>query len=183
MARANYVAHAQKDNCAVKKGEPYWWWKFRHGGKHYSANRPRASQLTQSEYLSTIYACQENLEDSVAEVRKGKLTLDELADACDEQAEEVRTAGSECEDRRGNMPDALQESETGQLLQDRADACESTADELEQAAESIRELVGPTVDAAADDTEDDEADGVEKATEEQIDEAENIVSGISWPDE
>lgn len=80
MTKAHFVKKAAKDNPAVKKGEPYWWWKFMVGGrggpKHYSATRPRPSQLTQSEFLSAIYSQQEDLEDALKELREGKLTVE-----------------------------------------------------------------------------------------------------------
>jgi hypothetical protein len=49
----------------------------------------------------------------------------------DEIAPEIGTAGEECQDSLDNMPEGLQESPTGQLLQERIDACESAQSELE----------------------------------------------------
>ena len=43
MPRVNYVKKARKNNPAVKRGESYFWWKFRYGGKQYSKTRPRQS--------------------------------------------------------------------------------------------------------------------------------------------
>lgn len=128
MARAHFVKRAAKDHPGgIKKGEPYWWWAFMVGGrggpKHYSKTQPKASQLTQSEYLATLadivdavssLSADSGLEDTATEIA-GQLT--ELADAQDE--------------KREAMPDSLQNGSTGELLQERADACRSAAEEIE----------------------------------------------------
>lgn len=61
MARAHFVKKARKDNPAVKAGESYYWWKFRRGPKRYSKERPRPSQLTQSEFYGQVYGLQEDM--------------------------------------------------------------------------------------------------------------------------
>lgn len=162
MARATFVKHARKDNPVAKKGDMYWWWKFRFGGKHYSKTHPRPSQLTQSDYLSSAYAFQEQIED---------ITVDDdnLEDAAGELrsvADEVRNLGSEQEYKIGNMPDSLQESDTAQMLRGRAEACEALAGELESAADEIEDLIDPDVDA------DDPAASA--------DQAQSIIGNISW---
>jgi len=53
MPRVHFVKHARKDNDLVKKGESYYWWKFRFTGKCMSKTPPRKSQLTESEYWKT----------------------------------------------------------------------------------------------------------------------------------
>jgi hypothetical protein len=133
MARAHYVAKARKDNPAVKKGQPYYWWQFRTGGpgigpirsgaKHYSATPPRASQLTQSAYLGGIADIQDEIADLEAD--------DGLEDRVTDIAERIRELGNEQEEKLENMPDGLKEAPTGQMLQERKDACEAAADELE----------------------------------------------------
>jgi len=63
MARANFVKAAAKDypEQGIKKGDSYYWWKFRHGGKRYSKTMPKQSQLTQSEFLSGVWSVEETL--------------------------------------------------------------------------------------------------------------------------
>lgn len=46
-------------------------------------------------------------------------------------ASRLRELASEQEDKRSNMPDALQDSDTGQLLEERAQNMESAADEFD----------------------------------------------------
>jgi hypothetical protein len=140
MARVQKVERAQKDypEHGIKKGEPYWWWKFRFGGKHYSKTPPRQSQLTQSGFLSQVWGLEEQLADMKPEAFED---AEALKDERDSLAEEIRQAGEECSEKRDNMPDSLQDSETGELLQSRADECESFADELE--AVDLEDYEGP----------------------------------------
>jgi hypothetical protein len=130
MARATFVKAAAKDypEQGIKKGESYYHWSFRFGGKHRSKTAPRASQLTQSGFLSQAYALNERLEDlDASNYDDAEGLKDEIA----EIAEEFRSLGQEAEDNKSNMPDGLQEGDTGNMLQERADRCSEIADELE----------------------------------------------------
>jgi hypothetical protein len=129
MARAHFVKAARKDypDHGIAKGESYYWWKFRTGGrggpKHFSKTAPKGSQLTQSEYLGQHYALQEELE---------ALAADEgLEDAVSDIATRFRELGEEQSEKKNNMPDSLQDSDTGNMLDERAEKCESIASELE----------------------------------------------------
>ena len=124
MARAHYVKKARKDNPAVKAGESYWWWQFRFGGKRYSATQPRSSQLTQSAYYSTIRSICEGIDDW----KGGAGDLESLRD---ELVQQLQAAGEECQESLDNIPEALQEAPTGELLQERIDTCEGGVSELE----------------------------------------------------
>lgn len=121
MPRVNYVKAAAKDNTVAKKGEPYYWWKFRYGGKHLSKTPPKQSQLTQSAYLQTIYSLQE-LEQP---------EFDMLSDSLDDIKGQLETLRDEQQEKLDNMPEGLQQGSTGQLLQERYDACENAVNELE----------------------------------------------------
>ena len=124
MPRVHFVQKARKDNPAVKAGESYYWWKFRYGGKRYSATRPRQSQLTQSPYFGTVYSLMEEIEDTSV-MDEGD--LESLRDSIQSQIEDL---GQEAQDSLDNMPDSLQYSPTGELLQERVDACETASDEI-----------------------------------------------------
>ena len=125
MARATFVKAARQDypEAGIKKGESYWWWKFRHGRKQMSKTQPKPSQLTQSNFLSQLYEIQERIE--------GLEANDSLASEVEEIVSSLNDLADECESNRDSMPDSLQDSDTGSMLQERADACRSAADELE----------------------------------------------------
>lgn len=137
MANAEFVKKARKPNPVVTQedidranaGEAgaasYYKWSFRFGGTHYSKTYPRPSQLTQSEYLSAVYALQEEIADAATP------SSEELVELRDTWAEQARAIGEECRDRFDNMPEGFQEGDTGQLLERRADAMDTWADEIE----------------------------------------------------
>lgn len=127
MPKVTFVKVARKDypEHNIKKGESYYWWKFKFGGKNYSKTQPKASQLTQSDFLSQLYDIQDRL---------GELTADNIEDLQSEVesiAEELNQLAEECHEKHDNMPEGLQEGEVGQMLEERADACENAAGELE----------------------------------------------------
>lgn len=141
MAKANFVKSARKDNpeAGIKKGESYYWWKFRFGGKHYSKTPPKPSQLTGSEFWSQVLAVQEML----GELTEDGSSRDDIRDAIQDAVSELENLKSETEDKLSNMPDSLQSSPTGELLQGRIDGLESFIDDLngidceDQSAEEI----------------------------------------------
>lgn len=120
MPRVHYVKKARKDHPGgIKKGDSYYHWKFRYGGKRYSKTRPKRSQLTQSGFLSALW----ELEDSIGE----GFEYDELQDFIGE----LENLQMECEDSLLAMPEHLQESSwSGELLQSRIDSLEDWIGEL-----------------------------------------------------
>ena len=127
MPRVNFVQKARKDNPAVKAGEPYYWWKFRYGGKHYSKTSPTRSQLTQSSFLSQIYDIEDDIlgkAEANYEVRDAS-DLDVIREDAVSQLEELK---SEVEDNLENIPEQLQDSH---MLSSRLEAVEEMLSELE----------------------------------------------------
>lgn len=165
MPRVTFVKKAQKDQpqCGVKRGESYFWWKFRFGGKRCGKTRPLASQLTQSDFWQQAYGIQEDMAASSFD------NADDLKAAVDDWSRQIRDLGQECLDKKDNMPYGLQESDTGYLLDERANACEAWADEIEGI-----ELPDPNDYP----TEDDEAD-FEQAMEDALTEIQNVELGCS----
>lgn len=140
MPRVTHVKRAVKPNSVVtqqdiddaKSGKrpdaaAYYWWKFRYGGKRYSKNRPRASQLTQSNYYSSILSLLEDIEDTDTL----NIGQEELESMRDEWVSQINDIASECQDSLDNMPESLQDAPTGELLQQRVQSMEEWADELE----------------------------------------------------
>lgn len=130
MPRVTFVKKARKDNPCCKKGESYYWWAFRHGGKHYSKTRPRQSQLTQSDKLSRFYACQENVEDACNAARYDS-DLDGLRDMIETTADELREIADEYQESCDNIRDSFENSPTADECEEKADCINSVADELE----------------------------------------------------
>lgn len=124
MPRVHYVKAARKENPVAKVGEPYYWWKFRYGGKHYSLTPPRPSQLTQSAYLGGVRALAEEAEDWPIEEASD---FEGLRDEVCSRLSELR---DEAQDSLDNMPENLQEGDTGQMLQERIDNCDNAESEI-----------------------------------------------------
>jgi hypothetical protein len=160
MPRPHFVKKARVDNPVAKKGESYWWWKFPFRGKSYSKTRPTPSQLTQSEFLGAMYDHQDTFNNMVVDADG----LDGLASELNDLASEVREIGEECAGKKDNMPESLQEGDTGQLLEERSQQCETIADSLEDAASTIEDLDGDE----------------DKDNDDKVLEAESAKDGIDW---
>jgi hypothetical protein len=126
MARAKHVMKAAKDvpGTDIKKGESYYWWKFRYGGKQYSRTSPKRSQLTQSSFYSAVWG----IEDDVIPTACADESLASTRDDIVSRLEDLR---SDCESSLDNIPESLREGSSGQLLQERIDALESAISEFE----------------------------------------------------
>ena len=124
MPKVTFVKKARKDipGSNIKKGDSYFWFKFRFGPKYCSKTRPNRSQLTQSAFLSAWY----DFEDEV----NAMAGIDE--DGVQEligRAEEMR---DECQSSLDNMPEQLQESsDSGNTLRERIDELDNFISELE----------------------------------------------------
>ncbi len=149
MPRLNFVKKARKNNprAGVKAGESYYWWANRMPGsasgvKRFSKTRPEPWQLLPpGSFGSTVGELEHRLGQlSLDEAATGDDATDDAKEACadslkSEVAEivgEIRSLGEEQTEKRDNMPEGLQQGDTGQLLEDRAQAMEDWADELEQ---------------------------------------------------
>lgn len=127
MPRVTFVKQARKDNPVCKAGEPYYWWKFRYGGKRYSLTPPRPSQLTQSAYIGEVRGMAEEISDFFS----AGIDPDEVENFRDDIAGRLAALADESRGSLENMPEGLQQGDTGQLLEERADTCENNASEIE----------------------------------------------------
>lgn len=133
MARARQVK-ARKDypQFGIKKGDVHWTWDLMLGPRSSKTFRqlekPRRSQLTASEYLSTLY----DIEDDLLEFDGSSDDVGELIT----RLEELR---DETQDKFDNMPEGLQQGDTGQLLEERVNALDSAIQELEDAKSTLEE--------------------------------------------
>jgi hypothetical protein len=129
MARVTFVKKARKDNKAagIKKGESYYWWQFAFSPKSYSKTPPTRSQLTRSSFLSTLWA----IEDGLCKRFEGIVTSDDFENGIEELVGEIEELKDECQNSLDNMPYQLQESDSGQLLQERIDGLDSWISDLQ----------------------------------------------------
>lgn len=119
------IPRDDNDTIFITKGETYYWWQFQNSPKQYSKTPPRASQLTQSAYLSTLYGIAEKIEDFSADSAD---ELSEFVDNIKTDLEELRDTTQESLD---NIPENLQYSPTAELLQERIDSLENGISEIE----------------------------------------------------
>lgn len=124
MPKVHHVK-AAKDypDHGIKKGDMHYTWSMLLGPRSSRTYRqiapPRRSQLTTSEFLSAVY----DLEDRIS-------ALDDLSDI-EDIVSALEELAQEQDDKYENMPEGLQQGDTGQMLQTRAEGCRSAAQELE----------------------------------------------------
>jgi predicted AlkP superfamily phosphohydrolase/phosphomutase len=155
------------DTVFIAKGESYYWWQFQKSPKQYSKTRPRASQLTQSGYLSTLYGIAEQIEDFSTD------SAEEYQDFVENIKTELEDLRDNTQESLDNMPENLQYSPTAELLQERIDSIESGISEIEsidfeyerEDEEELKELIADDLDIDINNE-----DWDSEITEEQIEE-------------
>lgn len=160
MPRVNKVEHARKaqPNYGINKGDTYYWWKFRYGGKHVSKTYPRASQLTQSK-LSGVYAAEESAQDEINEIRNRKPAegqeksdflnevIEDLKSALEQCAESIREVAQEYTESADNMESGFgHETSSSEEVREKASELESYADDIESNANSEVDGYDPAED-------------------------------------
>lgn len=110
----------------IKKGDTYWYVKLKlqRGGIVKRSLTPfKRSQLTTSEFQSALYDWEDE-KDGLGDM-----------DNAQSLADTIREIGEEQQGKFDNMPEGLQQGDTGQMIEQRAQACE-------QAASDIEEIIG-----------------------------------------
>lgn len=124
-ARKNYEAEG------IKKGDMYFTWAIKTGpasGRVYrSLTKPRPSQLTASDFFSTLYAAQESFHDSIAEAGDPS----DLESAVESYKSELESLKDDTQGKFDNMPEGLQQGDTGTLLSERVDNVDSLINDLD----------------------------------------------------
>jgi DNA repair ATPase RecN len=155
---------AAKDypKLGITKGEKCYVWRIRmaRGGIDCrSKTYPRPSQLNLgfAGQIGDIELDMGNASD-VDELREFKDAIEEL--------------GQQCQESFDNMPEGLQQGDTGQLLEERVSGCESWAGDIDTACDEYDSDV-QRIDALSIENEEDleELDVEEDATEEEVEEA------------
>ena len=124
MTRLHHVKRARRDypDIEVKKGEPYFWWKFKNCPKQYSKEAPRQAQLCRSAWEAAICDLNDVVvawdgTDAESFIEEVKYLVEEM--------------GSQAQESLDNMPESLQEGPTGELLRERSENAESVLSELD----------------------------------------------------
>jgi len=130
LPRVIHVKKARKaqPEIGVAVGEPYYHWSRMIGGrgqKFKSKERPTRQQLTGSPFMSQLF----DLEDLQAAIIANG--YDDVEAYVEQLVGEIRSLQDDTQGSFDNMPDSLQQGETGQLLEERAAALEAWAIELE----------------------------------------------------
>jgi len=158
----------KNDKILIAKGESYYWWQFKNSPKQFSKERPKNSQLTQSNFLSQLYALEEKIEEFSCDNRE------DFESFRDEVKEEIEQLRDECQESLDNMPEGLQQGSTGELLQERIDAMDSWASEIENIEcdydeDDLRKEVLEENDMDEDDVKDEEEEDGDENDEEEDD--------------
>jgi hypothetical protein len=175
MPKVNHVKKSRKPvpQLDLPAGSEYYWWSMMVGSrgvKRYSKTPPTRSQLTNSEFLGRVYDIGDQL-DAITD-----------PDDLDSLIDDIRELGQEQEEKFNNLPDSLQSSSTGELLEGRASSCEEWASELE-GLEKPEEVTDEDVEGAKDEapewtaSDDEIRDHLEG---ERFDEFKNDVSGCQY---
>lgn len=129
MPKVKYVK-SRKDypQYDISKGEMYYVWaiKTQRGGITLrSKTPPRQSQLTLSEYKSAAWELVERLEDfqKPSDIR-------DLVSFRDELVSDAENLRDEQQEKLDNMPEGLQQGDTGSMIQERIEALDSFVEEL-----------------------------------------------------
>lgn len=130
-------AYKRAGKVLIKKGQEYWWWTTRRtvGKKwvktiHRSSTKPRQSQLVSSPFQRTILGIQEDLETLSGSAQEVQASIEYAITEIESLKDETDTALE-------NIPEALRESPTGELLQQRIDGLEGWASSLQEVIDGI----------------------------------------------
>jgi hypothetical protein len=141
VAKLHYVKKAlkSKKRYGIKKGKPYYWWKFGiRFAKCYSLTKPpRSAYTTTSPYLRAMM----DLEDRFHAISTAG-TGESVAGEIDEIVNELESLQEETQEKL----DAVGSTNLGngspvaELLQERVDACGNLLDSLRDAANAVEEI-------------------------------------------
>lgn len=125
-SKIHHVKKARKANksLGIKKGQQYWWWKFRYSAKIVSFVNPGVSVIFRlTEYEQTIV----ELETTKAEIENepGEETREEMKLELIEKVENFR---DEQQEKLNNLPQNFQESS---ILNERIEEIENLISEIE----------------------------------------------------
>jgi hypothetical protein len=154
---------AAKDypHSGIKKGDKYFYVKIKTGPYSSrtirSLTRPKRWELTSSDFYSQLWQIEDERFNAVCD-------HDDLRSI----AEDVRALGEEQQEKFDNMPEGLQQGDTGQQVEARANGCEEWADAIEQAADELENALSSFDDAITARNADDLPDGLDVDDEDAV---------------
>jgi hypothetical protein len=114
----------------ITKGDKYFYVKIKTGPyssrEIRSKTRPKRWELTTSDFYSQLWPIEDEGFDGI-----------EDGGGLRDIAEQLRELGSEQQEKFDNMPDGLQQGDSGQMVEERANACEAWADDIDTAADEL----------------------------------------------
>jgi predicted nucleic acid-binding Zn-ribbon protein len=151
---------ANKDypESGIKKGDTYYQWSFYRQRPSKSKTYPTRAQLTQNDTLQSVYS------EYDGDLPKSK-------DEVESMAASIREAGESAQEKYDNMPEGLQQGDTGQRLEQWAEACSTAADELDTIAETLGEEAERILPAKPEKKKGENDDAYEARLDEVLDEA------------
>ena len=125
MAKVNFVKRAARDypEHGIEKGTSCYWWQHYRQPRRMSKVRPKPSQVASSEYERSLLALVELLQES-DEASWGE----EDRDALVSDLEQLR---DEEQEKLDNMPEGLQQGDTGLLIEERISNLDGWISDLE----------------------------------------------------
>lgn len=143
MPRVHHVKKARKDNPVCKRGESYYWWKFRQGGKRYSITPPKRSQLTTSGHLAAIYDAEDAVTNLYIDTSEDSLagSMETAKDAIDAAADTFREEAESYEESASNMEEYFSGSYKVDEIREKGEACETAADECTNVVDSLQDCI------------------------------------------
>ena len=123
MARVHFVKKAAKAYKAagIEKGDSYYWWQNFRGPKQMSKEKPKPSQVASSDYERGVLSAIESLETWQGPWEESDR---------DDLVSELEALMEEEQSKLDNMPEGLQQGDTGQLIQSRIDDLDNWIGEL-----------------------------------------------------
>lgn len=191
MPRVHFVRKARKDNPACKRGESYYWWKFRYGPKQYSKTQPKPSDLTQSEYLKVIYASQEDFSGLVDPTQMsaegdGHEAITDALEAAENMlesiADDLEELVSQYEESASNIEEHFEYSELAENLRTAGDECQTTVDDCRELSQMCADAKVSVESIVEDWQNSDSDDQVEKDENRQtmINDVDEVLAGFSF---
>lgn len=129
-ARKMYECSNSSCESLIKVGEDYYRFSLSRFQKLRIlclACKPSRSQMTGSDFLSTMYA----IEDDEIQKVSIEAIVDDAQSVIDNIVGQLEELRDETEEKRENMPEQLQDAPSGEMLQSRYDSVEEMLGELE----------------------------------------------------